>query len=214
MVLWAGYSFSKDYTQARGHYYAIDDIRETLRTGGPQAPDEGPMPSTCWTCKSPDVPRIMEQEGTAGFYTGSWARLGAEIVNPIGCADCHDEENMNLRISRPALIEAFERRGKDVTKASHGGSFHSPVEIGRTIANGISLAQEARINLARMLADLGHNEKIPYPDISTKAKAQEFIGLEMEKLKAEKEKFLENVVPEWDKEAARREASWVVPGYQ
>ena len=33
--------------------------------------------------------------------------MGAEIVNPIGCSDCHDPETMNLHISRPALIEAF-----------------------------------------------------------------------------------------------------------
>lgn len=32
VVLWAGYLFSADYTQARGHYHAIDDIRSTLRT--------------------------------------------------------------------------------------------------------------------------------------------------------------------------------------
>ncbi|MFO7754740.1 MAG: ammonia-forming cytochrome c nitrite reductase subunit c552, partial [Bacteroidales bacterium] len=50
-VLWAGYGFSKDYTQARGHIYAIEDIRTTLRTGAPTAPDKGPMPNTCWTCK-------------------------------------------------------------------------------------------------------------------------------------------------------------------
>jgi len=32
-------------------------------------------------------------------------------VNPIGCSDCHDPETMNLHISRPALIEAFQRQG-------------------------------------------------------------------------------------------------------
>jgi len=29
VILWAGYGFSKDYKQGRGHYYAIDDIRNT-----------------------------------------------------------------------------------------------------------------------------------------------------------------------------------------
>jgi len=67
------------------------------------------------------------------------------------------------------------------------------------------------------LAELGHNEEIPYPDISTKAKAhstkakaQKFIGLDMEKLNAEKQEFLKTLVPEWDKQAAEREASWGV----
>ena len=28
VILWAGYAFSLDYNQARGHYYAIQDIRQ------------------------------------------------------------------------------------------------------------------------------------------------------------------------------------------
>ncbi|MCB0496938.1 MAG: ammonia-forming cytochrome c nitrite reductase [Cyclobacteriaceae bacterium] len=400
VVLWAGYGFSKDYNQGRGHAYAVEDVRNSLRTGSPKNENDGPMPSTCWTCKSPDVPRMMNQAGIAEFYKGKWARLGGEIVNPIGCADCHDPETMNLQISRPALIEAFERQGKDITKASHqemrslvcaqchveyyfnkeivegaqyltfpwdngytaekmeayydnrgfsdwthalskapmlkaqhpgyetymtgvhaargvscadchmpykseggqkftdhhiqsplnnvanscqvchrqetaqllkdvferqdriienrdkleellvrahveakkawdlgatkeqmqgilmdirhaqwrwdyaaaahGASFHSPVEIGRTISTGITIAQEGRIKLARLLADLGFNEEVPYPDISTKAKAQEFIGLPMDKLNEEKEEFKETILPKWDEEARKREDAWGV----
>uniref|UniRef100_UPI003216FF14 ammonia-forming cytochrome c nitrite reductase n=1 Tax=uncultured Draconibacterium sp. TaxID=1573823 RepID=UPI003216FF14 len=398
VVLWAGYGFSKDYNQGRGHYYAVTDVQNTLRTGAPKSKTDGPMPSTCMTCKSPDVPRLMNERGVAQFYTGKWAELGAEVVNPIGCADCHDAKTMNLRISRPALIEAFERQGKDITKASHqemrslvcaqchveyyfnkktaeganyltfpwdngysaeameeyydnmefsdwthalskapmlkaqhpgyevymtgihaqrgvscadchmpykseggqkftdhkmqsplnnianscqvchreeagtlmanvyerqdkiienrdkleelvvrahveakkawdlgatepqmkdilmgirhaqwrwdyaaashGGSFHSPVEIGRVITTGITIAQETRIKLARLLADMGHNEEVPYPDISTKAKAQKYIGLDMDKLNSEKKEFLKTVIPEWEKEAKEREKTY------
>ena len=32
VVLWAGYGFSKDYKQGRGHSYAIADVRNSLRT--------------------------------------------------------------------------------------------------------------------------------------------------------------------------------------
>lgn len=114
-VLWAGYLFSRDYNQGRGHFYAIEDIRKTLRTGGVPSP----QPNTCWTCKGPDVPRLMSQMGPAEFYKGTWDTKGAEVVNHIGCADCHDSKTMNLRISRPALIEAFEARGMDISKVSH-----------------------------------------------------------------------------------------------
>lgn len=400
VVLWAGYGFSKDYNQGRGHYYAVEDVRNTLRTGGPTGPEDGPMPTTCWACKSPDVPRMMNEKGIAEFYKGKWGRLGAEIVNPIGCADCHEPNTMNLQISRPALIEAFERIGKDITKvshqemrslvcaqchveyyfnkktveganyltfpwdngftaesmeayydnlefsdwthalskapmlkaqhpgyetyitgvhaargvscadchmpymseggqkftnhhiqsplnniagscqvchrqetaqllkdvferqdriienrdkleellvrahveakkawdlgatenqmkgiltdirhaqwrwdyaaAAHGGSFHSPVEIGRTISQGITIAQEGRIKLARLLAELGYSDEIPYPDISTKAKAQEFIGLPIEKLKEEKNLFKQNLLPKWLEDAKKREDGWGV----
>lgn len=111
-VLWAGYAFSKDYAQGRGHYHAVDDIRATLRTGQPQ-------PATCWTCKSTDVPRMMNKMGVAEFYKAKWADLGPEIINPIGCQDCHDPKTMNLRITRPALAEAFQRIGKDINEATH-----------------------------------------------------------------------------------------------
>lgn len=118
VILWAGYAFSKDYSTPRGHIYAVDDIRASLRTGAPMSGTEGPQPSTCWTCKSPDVPRMMEEVGVEAFYNDKWAAFGSEIVNPIGCADCHEPENMNLQISRPALVEAFRRQGKDISKAT------------------------------------------------------------------------------------------------
>jgi nitrite reductase (cytochrome c-552) len=44
--------------------------------------------------------------------------MGPQIVNPIGCADCHDPANMNLTVTRPALREAFQRLGKDVDDSS------------------------------------------------------------------------------------------------
>lgn len=390
-VLWAGYLFSRDYTQGRGHYYAIEDIQKTLRTGGVPSP----QPNTCWTCKSPDVPRLMSQMGPAEFYKGTWDTRGPEVVNHIGCADCHDSKTMNLRISRPALIEAFEARGMDISKVSHqemrslvcaqchveyyfnkkmvegvqylvfpwlngttaeeiekyydeiefsdwthalsrapmlkaqhpdyevyltgthasrgvscadchmpfiseggikftdhhlqsplnnisnscqvchreetedlikdvysrqdkiienrnileillvrchveaktawekgateeqmkdiladirkaqwrwdfsaaghGNSFHSPVELGRIISGGIAVSQEARVRLARLLASLGYNQEVPYPDISTKEKAQEFIGLDMKKHNDDKKVFIETVLPEWVKTAGERE---------
>lgn len=116
VILWAGYAFSKDYLQGRGHAYAVKDIRNTLRTGGNIV---SPQPSTCWTCKSTDVPRLMNQMGAENFYKTKWFDLGSEVVNPIGCQDCHDNKNMDLKITRPALIEAFERQGKNINETSH-----------------------------------------------------------------------------------------------
>lgn len=112
VVMWAGYAFSRDYNQGRGHYYAITDVHNSLRTDVPQ-------PGTCWTCKSTDVPRLMNSMGVEEFYKATWAELGPEIQNPIGCQDCHDPKTMNLRITRPALVEAFQRMGKDIDKATH-----------------------------------------------------------------------------------------------
>lgn len=119
VILWAGYGFSKDYNAPKGHFWAVDDINKTLRTGAPMAPGEGPMPSTCWTCKSTDVPRLMSEIGVSEFYSHKWSDFGSQVINPIGCADCHNPETMKLTITRPALIEAFEAMGKDINQASH-----------------------------------------------------------------------------------------------
>lgn len=395
VVLWAGYPFSKGYNQGRGHLHAVEDVRNSMRNGSPVRGKPSPLPNTCWTCKSPDVPRLMNEKGVAGFYAGSWDQLGAEIINPIGCADCHDAKTMNLHISRPALIEAFQARGIDVNKVSHqemrslvcaqchveyyfnkkmqegvnylvfpwkkgtqlediesyydsihfsdwthsisrtpmlkaqhpdyeiyltgthasrgiacadchmpfiseggqkftdhhiqsplnnvsascqvchreetrklisdvysrqdkimenrkilenllvkchieagkawdkgatddqmkeilgeirkaqwrwdfaaaghGNSFHSPVETGRIISGGIAHAEEARVRLARLLASLGENREIPFPDISTKIKAQEYIGLNLDQMNKEIDEFLRTVVPGWIKQGKERE---------
>ncbi len=112
VVMWSGYAFSRDYNQGRGHYYSVKDVHNTLRTGVPQ-------PATCWSCKSPDVPRLMNEMGVSEFYASSWAEIGPEINNHIGCQDCHDPQTMNLRITRPALVEAFQRQGIDINEATH-----------------------------------------------------------------------------------------------
>lgn len=112
VVMWAGYSFALDYSQARGHYHSLEDVNGTKRTNEQ-------TPATCWSCKSPDVPRVMQRDGVATFYSRKFADYKNDIKNPIGCADCHDPKTMALRISRPGLQEAFKRTGRDVTKASH-----------------------------------------------------------------------------------------------
>lgn len=388
VILWAGYAFSRDYNQGRGHYHAIEDIRKTMRTDVPQ-------PATCWSCKSTDVPRVMNERGPANFYKDKWTNLGSEIVNNIGCQDCHDPKTMNLRITRPALIEAFQRQGKDINQSTHqemrslvcaqchveyyfkgkedkyltfpwdkgfsaeemekyydevehvdfvhtlsrtpilkaqhpdyelymtgihakrgvscadchmpyrseggvkftnhkimsplqdvagscqvchreseanlvrdvyerqdkieelrmraesalakahieakfawdkgatekdmapvlklirqsqwrwdwvaaanGLGFHSPVEAARTLGASIEKAEQARTLLVRILAKRGYTDEIPLPDISSKAKAQAYIGLDMEKLKAAKAEFVKNELPKWDAAAKAREAKY------
>ncbi|XNG94032.1 ammonia-forming nitrite reductase cytochrome c552 subunit [Vibrio cyclitrophicus] len=125
VIMWAGYGFAKDYNKARGHFYAIDDVRQTLRTGGPTDENSGPMPMACWSCKSPDVARVIEERGEDGYFEGKWARLGNEIINPIGCSDCHDTQSEGfkngepaLKVTRPYVERAFEAIGKKFDEQS------------------------------------------------------------------------------------------------
>lgn len=112
VMLWAGYPFAIEYNQARGHYYALEDVKNTGRRNEK-------TPATCWSCKSPDVPRMMLKDGTAAFYAQKFDHYTSEMGNAIGCADCHEPTTMKLQVSRPALIEGFKAMGKDVTKASN-----------------------------------------------------------------------------------------------
>jgi len=388
VILWAGYSFSKEYNTPRGHMHALEDNRAILRTGAPNVTlGKEPMPATCWTCKGPDVPRLMDSIGIAQFYGQKWSDLGSEIVNPVGCSDCHDTKTMDLRISRPALVEAFARRGKDITKssfqemrslvcaqchveyyfkgkgnyltlpwdkgftvediekyydeidfadftnklsrariikaqhpgyetwkmgihgqrgvscadchmpyiseggvkfsdhhvqsplaninrtcqtchreseetlredvykrqrkvdeartsleselakahieakfawdkganenqmapalklirqsqwrwdfavASHGASFHAPQEIQRILSGGLERAVKARLSISKVLAKLGYTDDVILPDISSKAKAQKYIGLDMDQLNKDKAEFKKTVIPQWLKKA-------------
>jgi nitrite reductase (cytochrome c-552) len=98
----------------------------------------------------------------------------------------------------------------DYAAASHGASFHSPLEVTRIIGNGMYETQEARLLLARLLAKLGKNSEVTYPDIATKDKAQKFIGLDMNQLRKGKDEFLKTRVPGWDKSAQERENKWKI----
>lgn len=387
VVLWAGYAFSREYTAPRGHMHAVNDVTHTLRTGTPGLDGANDMqPSTCWACKSPDVPRMMHEKGIEEFYKAAWSAHGSDIVNPIGCADCHDPQTMKLIITRPALIEAFERQGRsieeatpqemrtlvcaqchveyyfkgegkyltfpwdggmtvedmeeyydnmeyadwthslskapmlkaqhpdyelfmlgphaqrglscadchmpykaeggikysdhqivsplknvsstcqtchrdseenlvkyvveyqdkaleirnrieielckahimaktawdngaveakmqsalklirqaqwrwDFVAASHGGSFHAPVETQRILAHSLDRSLQAQLELQRVLFSLGVAQ-VEMPDISTKSKAQAYIGLDMQKLEGDKDKWIKSVLPTWIEEA-------------
>ena len=60
---------------------------------------------------------------------------------------------------------------------------------------------QARLAVSKVLAKLGYMDEVPMPDISTKDKAQQYIGLDIASERQAKEKFLNTVVPEWIKEA-------------
>lgn len=109
-VLFNGYGFAVEYNEDRGHEYTLEDVRAitTVRTKAG---------ASCTYCKSSSIPGLLEKYGDS-FYTLSFDEAYEQLEHPISCSDCHDPETMDLRITRPALIEAFERQGRDITKAS------------------------------------------------------------------------------------------------
>jgi nitrite reductase (cytochrome c-552) len=75
------------------------------------------MPTACWTCKSPDVVRTIDEDGENEYFTGKWAKYGEEISNSIGCADCHDSGTAELSLTRDYAKRAFKEIGIDADKA-------------------------------------------------------------------------------------------------
>jgi len=113
IILFAGYGFSKDYLQARGHYYAVEDVTNSKRIKTPV------NAATCWTCKSTDVPRLMNKMGVSRFYAANFHDLKNEITHPIGCQDCHDPATMKLKFTRPVLTEALKAMGQNIKDITH-----------------------------------------------------------------------------------------------
>jgi len=103
-TMWAGYAFSKDFREERGHAYMLLDQEYTERQVVTQ------QPGTCLNCHaSMVVPYLKAGDGDVqkGFeainhMTYQEARKLAE--HPVACIDCHDPGTMELRVTRPAFM--------------------------------------------------------------------------------------------------------------
>jgi nitrite reductase (cytochrome c-552) len=114
VILFAGYPFSKDYNDDRGHANALTDVRATKRLNLNED-DPKHTPGTCYSCKSSNNPELWEQIGMEAFDKTSFAKLGEQISEPIGCANCHEAGTMRLIVTNPALEEALVAQDKDWT---------------------------------------------------------------------------------------------------
>ena len=114
VILFAGYPFSKDYNDDRGHANALEDVRATKRLN---LDDTNPKhtPGTCYSCKSSDNPGLWDKLGMEAYDKMSFNEMTPNLNNSIGCSNCHEAETMRLIVTNPALKEAFERQGKDWT---------------------------------------------------------------------------------------------------
>ncbi|MEN6615641.1 MAG: ammonia-forming cytochrome c nitrite reductase subunit c552, partial [Syntrophorhabdus sp.] len=109
LVNFKGNAFSKDYTEDRGHPYALTDLKESKRV-------TAQTPGACMTCKTPHIVPLFKELGW-GYAAHPLEDLLPGIKHSIACANCHDPANMELRVVNPAFIEAMQRRGINVTKA-------------------------------------------------------------------------------------------------
>jgi nitrite reductase (cytochrome c-552) len=110
--LWAGYPFSVEYNKARGHYYALTDQLETKRI------QVVSQPGACANCHAAEAPQLIAQMGWENFNHTPYNDLKDKLHTATSCADCHDPQTMNLRVTRPAFVNAMKARGIDVSQAT------------------------------------------------------------------------------------------------
>jgi nitrite reductase (cytochrome c-552) len=114
-IMWAGYAFSKDFREERGHAYMLDDQTFTERQ------QVAKQPGTCVNCHA-SVYVAYKQLGGGDIFKGfetlnktPYFEARKFVTHPVACIDCHDSQTMQLRVTRPAFIE-----GMRALKASQG----------------------------------------------------------------------------------------------
>jgi nitrite reductase (cytochrome c-552) len=116
--LWLGYPFSYEYRAARGHTYAMQDILHIDRIN--RYDEQAGLPSTCWNCKTAKMNEWVGEYGDE-FWAKNFNQF-REAVDPhedtIGCANCHDPANMELRLYSVPLKAYLEEQGKEFTSLS------------------------------------------------------------------------------------------------
>jgi nitrite reductase (cytochrome c-552) len=114
-TMWAGYAFSVDFREERGHAFMLDDQTFTERQQATK------QPGACMQCHaSVYVPgkKLGGGDRVKGFEAMNampYSEARTHVKYPVACIDCHDPSSMQLRVTRQAFIE-----GMRAYKASQG----------------------------------------------------------------------------------------------
>jgi nitrite reductase (cytochrome c-552) len=107
-TIWAGYAFSKDFREERGHAYMLEDQVFTERQRVTK------QPGTCIHCHA-SVYTPYRKVGGGDLFKGfelvnhmPYAEARTHVKYPVACIDCHDPSSMALRVTRPAFIEGIK----------------------------------------------------------------------------------------------------------
>jgi nitrite reductase (cytochrome c-552) len=113
--MWSGYAFSVDFREERGHAYMLLDQETTRRV------TEFKQPGTCLNCHASVYP-VYRKLGNGDIFEGfaklnqmTYGEARQHAKHPVACIDCHEPQNMQLRVTRPAFIEGIQ-----AYKASQG----------------------------------------------------------------------------------------------
>ncbi len=121
--MFAGYAFSIDYRDRRGHAYMLQDQEETQRQTKPQS-------GSCIHCHASVMPLYRKLGGgdaDKGFektFAMSYQETNKMLhdmghAHPVSCVDCHAPENMRLRVTRPGFIRGIRALANGSAPAPH-----------------------------------------------------------------------------------------------
>src|SRR5262249_18558208 len=117
--IFAGYPFSVDYREERGHAYMLTDQDNTERVK--IAKQTGP----CLPCHASIIPayrKAGDGDVMKGFEKVCAMPLSEarELVShPVTCLDCHDPKSMQLRVTRPGFLEGIAALAKSDDPVPH-----------------------------------------------------------------------------------------------
>ena len=106
-TMWAGYAFSVDFREERGHAYMLDDQTFTERQHVTK------QPGTCMHCHGSVYLPYKKLGGgdlTKGFEAMNrmpYTEARKLVSHPVTCLDCHDSQTLQLRVTRPGFIEGI-----------------------------------------------------------------------------------------------------------
>jgi nitrite reductase (cytochrome c-552) len=107
-TMWAGYAFSKDFREERGHAFMLDDQTFTERQTVVK------QPGTCLNCHASmygTYRKLGNGDLTKGFEAVNqmpYFEARKLVEHPVACIDCHNPTTMQLRVTRPAFMEGLQ----------------------------------------------------------------------------------------------------------
>lgn len=107
-LMWAGYAFSVDFREERGHAHMFIDQLHTQRQVVVS------QPGTCLNCHASTyvtMKKLGEGDIMKGFEAMNQLPYfdAAKLVkHPVSCIDCHTPGTMKLRVTRPAFMEGIK----------------------------------------------------------------------------------------------------------
>ncbi len=106
-TLWAGYAFSRDFREERGHAFMLEDQTYTERQQAVK------QPGACMHCHA-SVYRPYRALGDGDLVAGfekmnrmPYVEARKLVSHPVTCLDCHNPATMQLRITRPGFIQGI-----------------------------------------------------------------------------------------------------------